>query len=205
MEDVNKLQQELVRFTASLPNWLRLTENNITAHVRTPNKNGFIMVHSWISQLHIDLYRFTMPGLREQANPDFLRKLPKEFTIKAQKQAVAHAITLGRLWETVRFEVARQRHESSPPVSGDYMLHIMVTQVVKVLLISIQHQLYHDLSMHTSAPLWRNDKVDDESVHLLIDSSLEMLRPWASIAPSIQTVVRSSNLHRQELWSANLI
>lgn len=198
MEDVNNLQQELARFTAALPDWMKLNDQNIATHMATQhNKTGFIMVHTWISQLHIDLYRFSLPGIREQANPNLLRKLPKEFIAKSQKQVVAHALNLARFWDSIRAEIIRQTGISHPLISGDYMMSSIVAQVAKVLIKAQQYQLYHDLNVHTTAPLWRNEEANDATVRALIDSSVLMIEPWLHILPSVRPTVCRTNQSRE--------
>jgi hypothetical protein len=184
MEGVNSLQNEITRFTAALPDSLKLSDQNLTSFLKSPEWTGYFMIHIWISQLHIDLYRFALPGLREQAHPDLLRKLPKDFIMKSQKQAVAHALSLARLFQTVQNDYSR-----SPTAPGSHWLGPCVGQVAKVLMKAIQYQLYRDLGDHTTAPLWRNENANDFTIRSLIDTSLRMVEPWSKKIPALAPIV----------------
>ena len=184
MEVVNSLQNEIARFTASLPDPLKLTDQNLTKFLDTADWIAFLLIHVWISHLHIDLYRFALPGLREQAHPDLLRKLPKDFISKSQKQAVAHALSLGRLFQTIQTDYGRTANEV-----GSFWLVPTVVQVAKVLMKAIQHQLCRDLSDHTTAPLWRSAEASDQEVRGLIDWSVRIVEPWSNQVPCMAPIV----------------
>lgn len=49
--------------------------------------------------------------------------------------------------------------------------------------------LYLDLSTHRTAPLWRNEPVDDGSIRILIDACIRVLKPWSQVIPSAKSEV----------------
>ncbi|SPO02811.1 uncharacterized protein DNG_05486 [Cephalotrichum gorgonifer] len=186
MGDIGKLQSELSRFGSSLPAYLKLSDQNISRWVHSPERQGFVLLHGLYCTTHIDLYRFSLPGIRERGTPDLLKKLPRDFILKSQKQAVAHAITLARFWETVYNEAWRGSNGRAI-LLGDYNIAQCVQQCIKVLITAKQHKLYQeDLSSHSTAPLWRNEPVDEGSIRPLIDSCLRILEPWSRVIPSVK-------------------
>lgn len=114
MEDTRKLQLELSRFSSSLPAHLKLSNRNISRWVHSPERQVFVLLHGLYCITHIDLYRFSMPGIRERGTPDLLKKLPGNFILKSQKQAIAHAVTLARFWGTVQRNLEELGWQSDP-------------------------------------------------------------------------------------------
>lgn len=198
MEDIRKLQLELSRFSSSLPANLKLSDQNISRWVHSPEKQVFVLLHGLYCTTHIDLYRFSLPGIRERGTPDLLKKLPGNFILKSQKQAIAHAVTLARFWETV-YNETRRVSSGKAILIGDYNIAEAIEQCVRVLITATQHKLYRDLNSHSTAPLWRNEAVSGDSLRPLIDSCLRVLEPWSRVIPSVKPRVSSSRLCRFRL------
>lgn len=136
----------------------------------------FVLPHGLYCTTHIDLYRFSLPGIRERGTPEVLKKLPGNFILKPQKQAIAHAVTLTRFWETVYIQTWRALNGGATLI-GDYNIAESIEQCVRVLITVTQHKLYRDLNSHITAPLWRNEAVSDGALQPLIDSCLRDLEP----------------------------
>lgn len=199
---VNGLQNQLISFGQSLPEDLKLSDASIKNYINSNECASFVMLHTMFWLLHVDLYRFSIPGIREEATPELSRQLPQEFVLKSQKQAVGYAVSLARFWRTLQGHVAKR-----PPgdgteklVSVDQSLAIYVTQTTKVLLAARKHQLYSDLEEST-APLVRQELVDDAALEALIESNMEMYAPFAYFFPRIYEIVRSSFFHSFQLIS----
>ncbi|CAI4218786.1 unnamed protein product [Parascedosporium putredinis] len=186
MEDVRKLQLELSRFSSSLPDPMKLTDQNIMQWIPSKERQVFVLIHGLLCTAHIDLYRFSLPGIRERGTPDLLKKLPHDFIVKSQKQAIAHAITLARFWETVHGQM-KVLHRDRIVLVGDYNIAPLIQQCAKVLMTAKQHKLYRDLTSHSTAPLWRNELADGASIRRLIDSCLQVLQPWSKVIPSAKS------------------
>lgn len=187
---VNGLQNQLISFSQSLPEELRLTDANIASYIDAVDGPSFIILHSLFWSLHVDLYRFSITGIREEATPELARQLPNEFVLKSQKQAVGYAVSLARFWRTLQAHVAKR-----PPGDGteklitvDQNFAIYVTQTTKILLAARQHQLFFDLEDST-APLVRQEPVDDAALEALIDSNMQMYTPFAYFFPRIIEIV----------------
>ena len=189
MESVTSLQAQLSNFNESLPVPFKFSESNIHNNFDTSEGPAFIMLSTWYFQLHIDLYRFSVPGLREEANSELSRQLPKAFILKSQKQAVGYAVTLARFWEKLQRRVSHRAPGIDLLVTADHNLAICIVQSSKVLLAARQHRLYTDLQEHSTAPLCRNKPVDDEGLAALIQSNLEMLDPISAYLPRINILV----------------
>ncbi|ROV98891.1 hypothetical protein VSDG_03826 [Cytospora chrysosperma] len=186
---VNGLQNQLIGFSQSLPEDLRLSDASINFYINSAECSSFVMLHTMFWLLHIDLYRFSIPGIREEATPELSRQLPREFVLKSQKQAVGYAVSLARFWRTLQELVAKR-----PPgdgteklVSVDQSLAIYVTHATKILLAARKHQLFSDLEDST-APLVRQEPVDDAVLEALIDSNMQMYTPFACFFPRIHEI-----------------
>lgn len=187
---VNGLQNQLIGFSQSLPEDLRLSDANIKSYVNSVECSSFVMLHTIFWLLHVDLYRFSIPGIREEATPELSRQLPQEFVLKSQKQAVGYAVSLARFWRTLQDLVAKR-----PPgdgterlVSVDLGLAIYVTQSTKILLAARKHQLFNSLEDST-APLVRQEPVDDAALEALIESNMQMYTPFSYFFPRINEIV----------------
>lgn len=190
---VNGLQNQLISFSQSLPEELRLSDASINAHVNSPESASFIMLHTLFWMLHVDLYRFSIPGIREEAAPELSRQLPNEFVLKSQKQAVGYAVSLARFWRTLQVHVAKR-----PPGDGteklltvDQTLAMYVAQPTKILLAARQHHLFFGLEDST-APLVRQEPVDDAALEALIESNMQLFTPFSYFFPRLNEIVGSS-------------
>jgi hypothetical protein len=181
MADISELQNELSRINFSLPEDLRLSDQSIARYMTSPERPGYVLLQTHLLACHIDLYRFALPGMRYPKAIDFLQKLPREFIMKSQKQAVAHAICQARFCDAIQKEL--EKHPGMPQIAGDCTIVHMSTQCLRVLLIAIQYGLYRDLSDHTTAPLWKNDPADESHMRGLIDSLFRVCEPWCEILP----------------------
>jgi len=188
MEDVRRLQLELSSFSSSLPDYMKLSDQNISRWLQSKEKQVFVLIHGLLCTAHIDLYRFSLPGIRERGTPDLLKKLPHDFIVKSQKQAIAHAITLARFWETI-YNQSKAIQRGKLLLIGDYNIAPLVQQCAKVLMTAKQHELYRDLTSHSTAPLWRNEPADGPSVRRLVDSCLRILQPWSKVIPCVKSRV----------------
>lgn len=189
MESVTSLQAQLTNFNENLPVQFKFSESNIHNTFGTAEGPAYTMLFTWYFQLHIDLYRFSVPGLREEANSELSRQLPKEFLLKSQKQAVGYAVTLARFWEKLQRLVSHRPPGIDRLVTADHNLAICIIQSSKVLLAARQHHLYTDVQEHSTAPLCRSKPVDDAALSLLIQSNLDMLGPISAYLPRILTLV----------------
>lgn len=109
LKNVNQLQTALVKFQQSLPPSLNVADQaTINSWINSPQCSSFFILHSTYWELHIDLYRFSIPGLREAMAPEVERGLPPDFVVKSQKQAVGYAVCLSRFWQFIQ-DIALQR------------------------------------------------------------------------------------------------
>lgn len=190
---VNGLQNQLISFSQSLSEDLKLNDANTNRFLKSADGPSFIMLHSLFWILHVDLYRFTIPGIREEANPELSRQLPRDFVLKSQRQAVGYAVSLARFWRTLQGIVAKR-----PPGDGterlltvDQMFAIHVIQPTKILLAARQHHLFDGLEDST-APLVRQEPVDDAALAALVESNMQLIPPFARFFPRILEIVRSA-------------
>ncbi|GAB0133956.1 hypothetical protein EsDP_00002346 [Epichloe bromicola] len=181
MADINGLQNELTRFHMSLPPEVLLSDQTVTKYMASPERAGYVFLHTHLAISHIDLYRFSLPGQRDKISADILRRLPREFIARSQKQAVAHAMSLGRFCDAIQTEVDQMQDTGKLELAGDYSTFQMATHCVRVLLIALQYKLYRDINDVTTAPLWRAVEVDEAHIRFLIDSVQRVTRPWCSI------------------------
>lgn len=181
MTDINTLQNELTRLHISIPDDLRLSDHTISRYLATQQRAGYVFFHTHMAVCHIDLYRFALPGARDPASIEILRKLPREFLAKSQKQAVAHSICLARFCDAVKKEMDKQPSRDNLGVVGDYTIADMATQSIRVLLIAVQFNLYQNLVEHTTAPLWGNGPITEAQIRALIDSLIEITEAWSHV------------------------
>lgn len=85
MSIINGFQGELSQVNTSLPEHLKLNDQNIARAMTSEDSAGYVFIHTCMASVHIDLYSLCLPGLREQLSADLLRKLPREFVAKSQK------------------------------------------------------------------------------------------------------------------------
>lgn len=190
MADINTLQNELSRFNASLPEEYKLGDQNIARHVASEERVGYVFLHTHLGAAHIDLYRTSLPGLQEQIPVNVVRKLPREFMVKSQKQTVAHALSLARFCEVIQYHIDQLPEHNQMRTAGDPTIVNISTQCLRVLLTALQNNLYQDLADHTTAPLWRSEAADEAHIRRLVDSLLRVIEPWCKILPKAQQLVR---------------
>ncbi|KJK89378.1 hypothetical protein H633G_06747 [Metarhizium anisopliae BRIP 53284] len=181
MADINRLQNELTRFHMSLPPEILLSDQTVAKYMASPERAGYVFLHTHLAVSHIDLYRFSLPGQRDKVSVEILRKLPREFIARSQKQAVAHAMCLGRFCDAIQNEVDQMHDTGKLKLAGDHSTFQMSTQCVRVLLVALQYGLYRDIADVTTAPLWRSVEVDEAHIRFLIDSVQRVTRPWCDI------------------------
>lgn len=68
------------------------------------------------------------------------------------------------------------------------MFAIYVIQPTKILLAARQHHLFDDLEDST-APLVRQEPVDDAALAALIQSNMQLIPPFARFFPRIMDIV----------------
>ncbi|KAM3465920.1 hypothetical protein NHJ6243_001292 [Beauveria neobassiana] len=184
MSEIMTLQNEIGCFHMSLPAQYKLTDQVIERIMGTEERNGYIYLHSHIGVSHVDLYRFSLPGVHGTA-PDLLQRLPREFVLASQKQAVAHSISVATFCDVVRRE--HEKHPSLLPLrlTGDYSITHMCTQAMRVLVVALCHNLYHDIAGKTTSPPWRgiNSRVVTEAdIREMIDNLFKVMEPWSHIS-----------------------
>ncbi|KAG6221850.1 hypothetical protein E4U34_001773 [Claviceps purpurea] len=193
MANINGLQNELTRFHMSLPPDLLLSDQTVTKYMASPQRAGYVFLHAHLAISHMDLYRFSLPGQRDKVSADILRRLPREFVARSQKQAIAHAMCLARFYDAIQTEVDQRDHhgvgELPPalahpltlPLAGDYSTFLLSTHCVRFLLIALQYELFRGVAHVTTAPLWRSVEGDEAHIYFLIESVQRVVRPWGCI------------------------
>jgi len=191
MDNVASLQREISQFISSLPDDLILSNKNIAGWLLRRDRQVYQFLHEWICVLHMDLYQFSLPLIRETGEPGLLNILPAEFKTNSQMQAIAHAITLARFWEAW-LEKSEAIGHPKPVLIGDYNIIPCVRQCNKVLLAALACGLHSELKnwKSTTAPTWRMEEpITLQSLRSLIDVTLRVLEPWAGIIPSVKPEV----------------
>jgi hypothetical protein len=192
MGEIQKLQARLNAIKEVLPDHMQVTEVNIGKFYGSSEWSTYLMVHTWIFQLHLDLYRFSLPGIREQASNDLLRLLPQDFLAKCRCQAIAFAITLARFWESCRREMASHVAKSYCTLTADFSIGICVIQCTKILLIARQYRFFFDLQAHSTVPPFRNEMVNDAALAGLIDSNISLMDHLQRAMTKIRGMVSTS-------------
>lgn len=189
MADINALQNELTRFHASLPADVLLSDQSVSRYMALPERPGYVFLHCHLAGSHIDLYRIFLPNQNETVPAEVLRKLPREFIARSQKQAVAHSMSFGRFCDAVQNEVDQMTDTGKLELAGDYSTIQLATTCVRVLLVALQHRLYRDITKETTAPLWRMGKVDESHIRFLVKSIQRVTEPWYGILRIAQLAV----------------
>ncbi|PSR83637.1 hypothetical protein BD289DRAFT_279527 [Coniella lustricola] len=198
LKQVVQLQSTLLNFNQTLPAVLKVSDPTVIERwVNTTDCGSFVMMYTVFWELYIDLYRFSIPGLREEASAEFAKQLPPDFVEKSQKQAVGYAVSLSQFWRSAQAVVL-----SRPWVNGrerlltvDQTLILHVIQVTKVLLAARQHHLYDNLEELSSAPSVVKEVVNDDTLMALIQSNLKIFDAFAVFFPvSIETHTRDLRL-----------
>ncbi len=195
IEDISRLQRRLDLVKESLPESTGLSDSNIRRHCGLASWAAFIMLHTWIFQLHLDLYRFALPGIREQATTDLLRLLPVPFLATARSQAVGFAVVLSRFWQT---SSAVQSSVNGAPglLAADHVFPACVIQSTKILLIAKQNRIFFDLRAHSTVPLFRSEAFDDAAIEGLVESNMAILEPYYKVMPKVEKMVRRERPRR---------
>lgn len=191
MADINGLQNELTRFHSSLPPDVLLCDQSISRYIASPERPGYVFLHCHLAGCHIDLYRYFLPGQTDKIPLEILRKLPREFLARSQKQAVAHSMSFGRFCDAIQNEVTQMADTGKQELAADYSTIQVGTACVRVLLTAIQHQLFRDVSQETTAPLWRLGKTDEQHLRFLINSVQRVTEPWCGLVNMAQQAVSS--------------
>ncbi|KAG5963960.1 hypothetical protein E4U56_002534 [Claviceps arundinis] len=192
MANINGLQNELTRFHMSLPPDLLLSDQTVTKYMASPQRAGYVFLHAHLAISHMELYRFSLPGQRDKVSADILRRLPREFVARSQKQAIAHAMCLARFYDAIQTEVDQRDHGMgelpsalsiplSLPLAGDYSTFLLSTHCVRFLLIALQYELFRGVAHVTTAPLWRSVEGDETHLYFLLESVQRVVRPWGCI------------------------
>lgn len=200
MANINGLQNELTRFHMSLPPDLLLSDQTVTKYMASPQRAGYVFLHAHLAISHMELYRFSLPGQRDKVSADILRRLPREFVARSQKQAIAHAMCLARFYDAIQTEVDQRDHGMgelpsalsiplSLPLAGDYSTFLLSTHCVRFLLIALQYELFRGVAHVTTAPLWRSVEGDETHLYFLLESVQRVVRPWGCILKVAQQAV----------------
>lgn len=193
---INGLQNILSSFNTNLPNHFKVSDSSIERWVNLPESASFIMLWTTFWGLYIELYLFSIPGLREEANPELTRQLPITFVIKSQKQAVAYAISLSQFWRSVRDIVDKRSIADGTErlYTTDQTLIINVIRSTKVLLAAREHRLYDGVQEESTAPLIPQKPITDEFLESLIRSNMGLFEQFEHYYPvTIEQLVRTSH------------
>lgn len=181
MEDVNNFQNELTRFHLSIPDDIRLSDQSIAKYIASPERAGYVFLHTHLSVGHIDLYRFALPGIVDPNKNDILRRLPQDFVERSRKQAVAHALCTGRFCVAIQNQ-AESLDTEKPYLAGDFTIPHIATQSLRVFLIAMQHRIYDNLTEDTTAPLWRFQPPNESYIRsLIVDGLFRVSAPWGPV------------------------
>ena len=197
MSNIESLQAELTQYHKGLPSELLLTDESIAKYMRRPERAGFVWLHSHFYVSHIDLYRFALPRQRDKASTEILRRLPRDFLARAQRQAVAHAMALARFYDAIQTEVDNMPKSNMMMLAGDVSTFQISTPCVRVLLLALQFGLYKDLSDVPISELSLEIKPDETYMRYLIDAVQRVNMPWCdllSIARQAVCILSTGNL-----------
>lgn len=195
ISQITGLQKTLSSFNTNLPAHLKVSDVSIERWVNLPESGSFIMLWTTFWGLYIELYLFSIPGLREEANPELTRQLPITFVIKSQKQAVAYAISLSQFWRSVQDIVAKRSIVDGTErlYTVDQTLIINIIRSTKVLLAAREHQLYEGVQEDSTAPLIPQHPVTDDFLEALIRSNMGLFEQFEHYYPvTIERLVRTA-------------
>lgn len=192
MSTITNFQTTLNRFNESLPDRLKLSEVNVEAHLNSRERPSYIMLHTWVCLTHIDLYRFSMPSLKDQTIPESPYSIPYEFLRRCQNQVVAYACSLAQFW-IYSLEMI-QSHKATVVSKGlvtiDWMIGACVVDVTTILLTARKHPvLYRNLRDGSSAQLCRSREVDDSFLATMISGMINVLDVAKPYLPRIESYV----------------
>ncbi|KAJ4418872.1 hypothetical protein N0V82_005319 [Gnomoniopsis sp. IMI 355080] len=198
LESVNQLQCQLFQFHQSLPDYLKVSDSSIAKWAWSPDCASFVMIYTMFCELHIDLYRFSIPGLREEADPEIARQLPQDFVEKSRNQAVGYAVSLSRFWQSMQVHVSKRPADDGTEklLSYDTTLILSIVQSTKVLLAARKHLLFSHLGEGSSAPLVRESPVTDDCLATLIQSNMGLFDAYSHFIP------RTIDIYTRDLRAA---
>ncbi|ORY70095.1 uncharacterized protein BCR38DRAFT_99560 [Pseudomassariella vexata] len=193
MDIVNRYQITLNRFNETLPDRLKLTEVNVYAHLDRPDRPSYVMLHTWICQTVMDLYRFSLPNAKGSTYKDHLARIPQEFLLRSQQQAVAHAVSLAQFW-TYSLEMIQNNAStvSKGVVTVDWMVGACAVEVTTILLTARKYELYRGLRDGSSAQLCRSRDVDDDMLETLIAKVILILETLKPLLPRIESYLEQA-------------
>jgi hypothetical protein len=190
MRELEVLRGRLVDLNAALPDSLKDSERNLERHWGKPTQTAYIMYHTWQLTLNIDLNRFALPELREQAAPAVLAALSGDFLRSCGMQAIAYSISMARLWQALRRKVANRPPGIESLVVADWMAPACLIQAIKVLLVARKYCLWAGVAEASPAPLRDKDRpIDGAEVQELLECTLDCLRDFLLIKPDLTSWV----------------
>lgn len=194
MSDVGNFQNELSEVMSALPDDLTLNDENISRHMAAQDRHGFVFLHTHVKTCHMDLYRFALPGMRQNTPVRVLRELPRQFLAKCRRRAVAYALSLARFCNAIQDEAERLPRHDGLHLAGDCTIAHIATQCLKVLLTALEHGLYQDLTDDATGCLWHNEPADEGHIRALMDGLIRVTEPWTNILSMVGMVVRLQHL-----------
>ncbi len=72
LDQINRLQLQLDIVRSLFPRIRGCRRTAFATTAGSKDWGAFFMLHTWMFQVHIDLYRFALPGIREQATAELL-------------------------------------------------------------------------------------------------------------------------------------
>lgn len=185
------MHTEIARCREMLPEAVQLSDRSIRMVWSSTERPAFIMLHTHLCQLFIDLYSFSVPDQPQEGSPELVRSLPRDFIQKCQKQAVAHAVSQARFWQNLATVMKEDPVTRSQPfLVADFMFVVCAAQVIRILASARRNHLWGDLGEHSTAPLlWRNEVVTAEVIDSLAGSTLAIARPIAELYPMTRSLV----------------
>lgn len=191
MTQVDYLQKQLDDFQSELPEELTLTDANINHFLSSTEGPSFMIMHTLLWILHVDLYSFTIPGIRDEASPELKNKLPVEHIYKYQQQAVGYAVRLARFWRYLQGIVAQRPSGNGAEklLTVDQMFATYVSRLTKVLLAVRQRRLFENLE-YDNTPLVHQEPVDDAALAALVQSNMQLIPPLAWFFPHVSELTQ---------------
>lgn len=167
------LQEQLDMVYKTLP---EASDTSILKWADSGGWGGFFMLHTWVLQLHVDLYRILLPSMRERMRPDLLCRIPFNFCAWAGNKAVAFACRLARLWETSWVTAQEGASGGNRPqlLTADPTFPSCIIKTTRILLIA---KLYN---FHEYA--------GDGTINDLIESNMKVLDPYL-VMPNVEEAV----------------
>jgi len=193
IRDFGRLQTQLTSLSESLPSAYKRLDSNSLKHLGTTEWPSFVLTHTWLSQLHMELNRFSVPGTRDQAAADVRARLPADFVRKAAEEAIGWAISLAQFWASLRRLLADRPPGSAAArlLAADLALATCGVQSCRVLTAARQAALYPRLQSRCTAPLHSETVVGEATYAALVESNVAVLQDLAVYLPHASHIVRS--------------